>query len=39
MRALSGDFLDKFDLARLTSLDVVTPNRIFNSGTAAAARR
>jgi iron complex outermembrane receptor protein len=33
MTALSGDFLDKFDLARVTSLDMVTPNLIFNSGT------
>ena len=25
MTALSGDFLDKFDVARVTSLDMVTP--------------
>ena len=33
MTALSGEFLDKFDVARVTSLDMVTPNLIFNSGT------
>jgi iron complex outermembrane receptor protein len=33
MTALSGEFLDKFAVARVTSLDMVTPNLIFNSGT------
>jgi len=33
MTALTGDFIDKFDLNRVTSLDMVTPNLIFNSGT------
>ena len=33
MTALSGEFLDKFDVARVTSLDMVSPNLISNSGT------
>ena len=33
MTALSGDFLQKFDLPRVTSLDMVTPNLSFNTGT------
>ena len=33
MTALSGDFLEKFDLPRVTSLDMVTPNLTFSSGT------
>ena len=33
MTALSGDFLQRFDLPRVTSLDMVTPNLVFNSGT------
>jgi iron complex outermembrane recepter protein len=31
--AVSGQFLEKFDLNRVTSLDMVTPNLVFNSGT------
>ncbi len=33
MTALSGDFIQKFDLPRVTALDMVTPNLTFNSGT------
>jgi iron complex outermembrane recepter protein len=33
MTALSGEFLQKFDLPRVTSLDMVTPNLSFNTGT------
>ncbi len=33
MTALSGDFIQKFDLPRVTSLDMVTPNLTFFSGT------
>jgi iron complex outermembrane recepter protein len=33
MTALTGDFLEKFDLPRVTSLDMVTPNLTFSSGT------
>ncbi len=33
MTALSGDFLQKFDVARVTSLETVSPNLNFFSGT------
>ncbi|MBS0577958.1 MAG: TonB-dependent receptor [Proteobacteria bacterium] len=33
MTAISGDFIQKFDLPRVTSLEMVTPNLTFNSGT------
>ena len=33
MTALSGDFLQKFDVARVTSLETVSPNLDFFSGT------
>ena len=39
MTALSGDFLQKFDVARVTSLETVSPNLNFFSGTGAAAPR
>ena len=33
MTALSGSFIEKFDVQRVTSLETVSPNLIFNSGT------
>src|SRR5579871_3070375 len=33
MTAISGDFIQKFDLPRVTSLEMVTPNLTFNTGT------
>jgi iron complex outermembrane receptor protein len=39
MTALSGDFLQKFDVARVTSLETVSPNLNFFSGTGGSSQQ